>query len=345
MLNRILLIGDARRAEFAWPISWLGQRALLTCVESPGSAMKSHISLAPEVVLFVQSWPGQWHDDDVRVVHERWPLARLMALVGDWCASEGRTGRICQGVWRVNWCDVARRWGSSPDGWWNLPRLATGLELLEWRLRETTWSPVAQCRSPVARFPGIGNRRGGGDASNCGMGRGWIVIAARSWQAFDALADACALAGYPSAWQRPGEPMSFSETAAGIWDAHDGRNESWSGLEQFVRHCRPARVIALMGFPRGDDWQRVDHLGATLLAKPFELPDLWHELQGAAQGRSLGLPGKPGWPQASTSLPSAELGGPQGRQISRPRDAHPVTITDGHAGIGLTSGQAGSIVS
>lgn len=259
MDRQVLLIGDTSRDEFGGVVSWLAVRSRLQCMPSLQGALAVAGSIrAPELIVLAQSWPGQISTVAVEEAHRVWPLARLVTLLGSWCEGETRSGRPCPGVWRIFWYDFVRRlehWlqNVGPRGGvcWNLPRLSGESERL--------WCELNERPNPQ---------------------RGRVAIVAHSIPAYEALSEACTAVGHTTCWRPVGDQRIVDRASAGIWDVCRGLELEWPQIEEFARLVAPATVVITVGFPRQHDVQRATRLGATVLAKPFQLPDLWRALGG-----------------------------------------------------------------
>jgi hypothetical protein len=233
----------------------------------------------PDLIVLIQSWPGQWSAAALEGLHRAWPLARLIVWLGSWCEGETRTGRPNPGVWRIFWYDFARRlipyfqWsGEGSSSSWHLPRLATDLDRLVCELA----GRIERADAPGARSPSW---------------QGLVVIAARSREAYVSLSDACGGAGFATVWSpTTGSVRSVwragSSTTVGLWDALNGDEREWQQIASFAQRLAPASLLIALGFPRRRDADRATELGASVLAKPFQLPDLWYELQRATRTTS-----------------------------------------------------------
>jgi hypothetical protein len=163
-------------------------------------------------------------------------------------------------VWRIYWYDFARRLGPifdsdqgrSPSSW-NLPRSANEGERLLSDLGDDPQRPL-----------------------------GWISIAAQSNDGYEALADACRtlnLNPIRFTWSKSEVAHTFT---AGLWDARSGDETEWSQIRRFATAIEPSPVIVIQGFPRRDEYERAASSGIGVLAKPFQLPDLWRALGATA---------------------------------------------------------------
>ena len=167
-----------------------------------------------------------------------------------------RCGQPWAGVLRVYWHEFIARLGNElhpgdePTDLWNLPRTVTDVERLEVGCR-----PVSPTR------------------------RGLVAISAASWCVYQGLADAVAQAGYATAWVSPGRKCGVQNAAAGIWDDSNATAGRPLDLASLARGLHPAPVVALLSFPRHEDWRQAWSLGAAaVLAKPCLLDDLLAEL-------------------------------------------------------------------
>ncbi|MFO0902077.1 MAG: hypothetical protein U0939_03705 [Pirellulales bacterium] len=252
----VVVIGDGRPVEFSEALADLERRSMLHRLdvlphERELAAAVGRMEATPNVVVLLQQRPGEWTAARVEQVHARWPLARLVMLLGSWCEGEPRTGRPPPGVARVYWHQWApqsgRYWDQQGQGPhpWNLPRSHSPLDVF----LET--STVKQ---------------GGGEL---------IAIEAADESSFDSLAETLARAGYCTArWrsQRPGDVRGASVL---IWDDPGRSRHDLLRLRECCESAGGTPVIAMSGMLRWDDWQAARRWGvAHLLAKPFDLEDL-----------------------------------------------------------------------
>ena len=261
MSRQVLVVGEPSESEFQTVTSWLASRAQVTCVKSATEACETFADgRTPELIVFVQSRPGQSPTASVERLHRMWPLARLVLLLGSWCEGETRNGRPGPGVWRIFWYDFTRRLGPVFDGAdsllisWNMPRLASE-----------------------------GERLLGDLSANLKPGNGLVSIATYFKETYEFLASACHAIGYVTDWYRSDDVPKPSQAIAGIWDARRGDNNEWSQIERFARSIAPASVLVTQSFPRIEDWQQAAHCGVNLIAKPFQLPDLWRALGNCSE--------------------------------------------------------------
>jgi len=158
---------------------------------------------------------------------------------------------------RVFWYEFAARLESElarmdqPWGTWSLPRTATNAERIASRC-----VPLASSR------------------------RGLVAIAAAGAVVYEGLADACAQAGLSAVWVSPTQKCRLRAATAGIWDDSGDRTEPFRSLAAFVKRVQPAPVLALVSFPRQNDYDQSLAVGAAdVLPRPCLIDDLLASLQ------------------------------------------------------------------
>ncbi len=264
------LFGDDSPPEFGPALDCLRKHAITHhCAadsltvhrdSTAGGSLSQPLLSSPDVILLLQNRPGQWSAEMVERLHARWPLARLVALLGSWCEGEPRTGRPLPGVARVLWHQweavFGRYWESAGDAPhpWRLPRTQAATEPF-----------LADVIEPA---------RG----SRLSSPRPLVAIEAVETAGFEALADACRAAGYAVARWRADAPREVQGAAVLVWDEPGWSHEDLDRLQSCVLGAAEVPVIAILGMLRWEDWVRARGLGAAVvLAKPFVLADFcWH---------------------------------------------------------------------
>ncbi len=135
-MKHALFVGNHRHRLYRPAIEWLSERYELVCVDTPRAACGACQRQPPELIVVGQVRPGQISSAEVEQIHREAPLARLVALLGEWCEGETRTGAPWPGVPRVYWhqslgrlvSDAALRPGAQSP----LPRTSTESERLMW---------------------------------------------------------------------------------------------------------------------------------------------------------------------------------------------------------------------
>jgi hypothetical protein len=254
MRKRVLIVGETSEPDFRHLVAWLSSRCDLNFAKALPQDFSAADEIPPDVIVFLQAWPGQFRAACVERLHRRWPLARLFMVLSSWCEGETRSGKPCPGVWRVYWYDFVRRLGPIFESMgmtksWTLPRSAGDVERL---VCDLTVDPQPQ--------PGT------------------VMISAYSTDAYEALADACRALHF-DVMRYPSSPFEgATPITTGVWDARRGDELEWSQISDFARSLKPASVTVIQSFPRLGDQERASNEGLSILAKPFQLPDLWRAL-------------------------------------------------------------------
>ncbi len=224
-----------------------------------------HACCAPDVIVLLQSYPGQFAADCVEEARRIAPLARWIAVLGTWCEGEARSGQPLPGVMRVYWHQAESHFrqelallDAGLRSSWMLPVTATDEERLLAMLDEPT---------PI----GTGN----------------IAIHATNRMAFDYLADMCHLGGYTTTRIDPHNLSDVRDTIAAIYDSPalngsiDDRFELES-VRSLVGAMAPAPVYVLANFPRTETARQWKALGVrAVLAKPIGMLELLRCLRTA----------------------------------------------------------------
>lgn len=263
--GQILFVGEAELPEFREPWRWLA--AHCAAVRTARSSREAVGGISenwgvPQLIVLAQARPGQFRQSDVEALHRAAPLARLIALLGSWCEGETCSGAPWTGVLRLYWHEFVARLQRDSAGvaaWsktLSLPRTATEAEQID-----------ACCRPLACR-------------------RGAIAIAATHHDFYTAIAGGCHQAGYTTRWVRPDQDADNGFVSASVWDDSCLQAARPLLLRKFVRQVAHVPTVALLHFPRRDDWQRAIQEGATdILGKPFSMDDL---LSHIAQRLALG---------------------------------------------------------
>lgn len=222
-----------------------------------------------ELVLVAQERPGQWHAGWLDRLRAASPLTRTVAVLGNWCKGETRTGKPLGADVRLFWNEFPRWWGRQ------IERRMSG--------KTTDWSfyqPLLQ-RENLRRSGGVP------EAS-----RGLVLIAAQSRDTAEATGIACRAGGWSSVWVRPPQhvPLVLSATAI-VLDAAYLETGELAALERVRRIYGPLPVIALCDYPTAQQ----EIVGRTqdirsILGKPYQLDDLLaalHEIDQQATQRVI----------------------------------------------------------
>lgn len=237
-ITRVLWVGDRLHHEFREAASWLAEYTALSWAADGEGAVRqlAQTTAPPDVVVLAQPRPNPWHPAQLESLRQSAPQARFIALLGGWCEGSLRHPLPGAGVEAVYWHQF-------------LPRCASALG----RRERAQGEPSAERdAAPLV-----------------------VAIWAESLEAYQSLAESCCEWGYATAWLHPLRQPSVPRAAAGLFDCRSGIEASRGDLAAFVARLAPAPVIALVGFPRGDDVRIAQAAGAaSVLSKPFSHQDL-----------------------------------------------------------------------
>jgi len=266
----ILLVGNARRAEFLRAVEMLGRLGSVTEVGDAASAVEMLTSgqVVPELIVVAQAYPHQFTHEDVERLRRAVPLARVLGLMGSWCEGEMRTGSPWPAVVRVYW----HQWpgqcqrqlslmAADESSAWCLPATATEEERL-----------LADSCLPIQQRSGL------------------VAVHTRVMEMEDWLSDAMRRRGYSTVWLHPSRPVHVEGVAAALFDGSDLRGGELDELAKLCRDLSPAPVIALLDFPRIEDRRRALSAGAAaVISKPVQVEDLYWELDQALEADASGV--------------------------------------------------------
>ena len=99
-----------------------------------------------------------------------------------------------------------------------------------------------------------------------------------------ALLDACQACGYHGLWLKQQTGASASGLDVVLWDLRDRELEDTTLVAGKKSALGDIPVIAIIGFPRPDDFEKARELGlAALISKPLEINDLAWQLRRVRQ--------------------------------------------------------------
>jgi hypothetical protein len=246
----VWMAGDLDHPALAPAAAWLQGVADVAIV--PGA----HVSPSdrdPAAIVFLQARPGSLAQSDIEQFHHRAPQARLIAIVGPWCAGEPRSGRPCEGVTRIYWHQWAAR----------LPLelgLAGPAHTTGYRSRTLTETDVLlRSLTPTLHRPSP---------------TGLVAIAAISRESFSSLADACWAVGLRSAWQQPHTPPQYAGADLLLIDGWECCPPELGKGNAAHRPTSPA--VLLLDWPQPNDLSLACERGiARCIARPLLLTDLF----------------------------------------------------------------------
>ncbi len=266
----ILCIGRVDRLEFRQVPSTLEPWGMVIAAPNTDAALSQLDAEAstPDVIVVVQSYPGEFADWQIDRLRRVAPLARFVAVLGSWCEGEMRSGSPWSGAVRVYW----HQW--APQCHRELERLLAG--------QESLWSlPLTACEEE--RCLAMAARQDRGKASpslpreTAAPANGLVEIVTYQYEVYAWLAAACVDRGYAVRWRRLHDEPPAERPAVVLFDA---AGEMARELARFrrLRIERETVAIVLADFPRVADRDRFVRAGArAVLSRPFFWDDLfWH---------------------------------------------------------------------
>lgn len=250
----VLAIGDHRRQEFISVMGWLQERARVVCLRAAHQlADRSFkISAPPLLIVWLQSFASEFFEADRKAVAHTFPGVNMVCVHAAFAEGETRTGKPLAGV---------QRWPF--HGW------RGRLEPL-WRIacHESRRDDAAATRVASRNSIHVGVYSGS-------RGMNSVLCEAVRCLGFETSALATSFGSpHPRSSVHEGDPQT-SDFQVAIWeDSRDPRSEL-TGIVEFVEAVDPRPVIAITGFPRWQDADRVAASGVRhILGKPFQLPEL-----------------------------------------------------------------------
>jgi hypothetical protein len=263
--QRVVIVGDYDHGDFEPAVRWLLARTHVLLAGDAKDAARLASAESVELGLFAQARPGRFRQEDVEQLHRAAPLARLGVLLGAWCEGELRTAdKPLAGLVRMYW----HEWEAKLTPWWNSPCEGTAAA---WSLPRT--SLAGERTLAVAMLSDVGDRA-------------LAAIRARGGVSFSALAEACRAAGFAAVWLNPRQAARIGRADLVLWEGDVRRPHEWDELAQLARQFHPAPALALVNFPRREDWRLAFAAGAVdVIAKPFLVAELVRRMQWALESR------------------------------------------------------------
>ena len=265
----ILLVGQVHRDEFADAIVFLcrlGEVHLTPRLEEAVQQVRQG-SVLPQLVVLLQSRPGEFLDKKVHQLRAAAPLARLVTLLGSWCEGEMRTGVPLQGMVRLYW----HEWEPVCDR--ELVRL-----IEEKNASKPATTTVSTWAMPVTASDEerlLANRQ-----VHLPPGSGLVAIDSASSAMASWIADACEQQGYSvflSGCHRE-KTANLRGVDVVIVDASEGNRAERARIEELQARWLSARMMVLLDFPRICQRRDLQRRGVTtIVSKPITLEALlWH---------------------------------------------------------------------
>ncbi|HAA72875.1 MAG TPA: hypothetical protein DCE55_27295 [Planctomycetaceae bacterium] len=261
---RALLVGNSEHPEFAVALCWLRAHLELTVSASLDLALQ-HLRAKenPQLILLVQSRRNEISQHQIEQLHRMAPLARLVGLLGSWCEGEVRSGEPWKGVQRIYW----HQW--TPQ----LIDTASGRE----PHRSKTWV-LPRTTTPAERLLCA-------QEHHCTPQSGLIGISALSFIDFETLADACQARGLATVWLvEPGladpDTVHYADLSAILCNGGTSHRQDVHRVTHLAQKFPGLPIIAVVGYPRLDDQQRLLAAGACqMVSKPYLLDELLTALE------------------------------------------------------------------
>ncbi|MFP6671110.1 MAG: hypothetical protein VB857_06820 [Pirellulaceae bacterium] len=266
----VLFIGKSCHGEFAGALDWLRARGDVVLQPTVETALMwlQDSRCQPATIVLGLTRRGEHAARGLQQLQRTVPLANLIALVGSWCEGETRSGKPANGWSRVYWHQFPRR----AAGEFFLEEQQDGSTGLRDRVYvPKTMSDNERClllsKRPLPR----------------GCGR--IGINTLREVDYDALANACASAGYKTFWWQRATPEMIGEADCVVWDRWGLQDRELRELLCWRERWGDLPVVATIGFPRTQDYQLVaEGVVESIVGKPFVLTELLAALQESREG-------------------------------------------------------------
>jgi hypothetical protein len=252
---RIRLAGEFDHPDFGKALELLRASAQIT--DSPDEL--------PELTIVAQARPDAISGQKIESLRCEVPPARIVALLGNWCEGETRTGRPWPGVQRFYWYEF--------PAWWRrqLSLRAAGC-CTDWTDDCGLQNRVGEI-STVVNYGSLECERQNREWESRGRPCGYLVLSTPVRDTALALSDFLQPAGYATVWSPAGRrPGLICGATAAIWE---GGQLSTREADELAAFCREltrdaAPVIALLDFPRYDRCELAREVGAAaILGKPW----------------------------------------------------------------------------
>jgi CheY-like chemotaxis protein len=256
----ILLIGDTNRPEFRAATASLIEHGALSVADLSSALQTVRDGFNPALIVIAESWPGQFSNRELNELRRAAPLARIVGLLGPWLEGEARTGKPWPTMVRVYWHQASARLGRE-------------LEAIE-DGNSSLWSfPVTASEDEKLLFSG--------DAVQFDSPPTTIIaICSRHRETAEALSDICASRGWATVWLRNLPADTPLRVSAVLFDVGRGDSAELKTIAKLKAITENAPIVALVGFPRCDDIDRLCSAGASaIVSKPFLTADLLWQVE------------------------------------------------------------------
>lgn len=264
------LIGESARDEFQLVLGAVETACRLSRVPCLDEAIRRlvHGAEAPDLLILVQSWPGQFDEGQINRLRRAAPLTSVGAMLGSWCEGELRTAAPWSADIRLFWHQWPQRLAREAA------KLAAGL--------------CASWERPAA-FAGHNSNA---PPAAIGATNGVSVVFCQERAAYQWISAVLAGLGLKSTWlSEPGERMDGISLAVCDFGLITAREIDQ--VRAISNVCPGAAKLVLASFPRSNDVRLLFEAGAAaVLAKPLVLADLEWQLEqslGRLEGHAIDL--------------------------------------------------------
>jgi len=253
----VLLIGDSRWDLVRSALGSFSQcdvRQVQDLAEA--ATFVTNQGFFPELVVLVQSRPGEFSSAQLDALRAHVPLARIWRLLDSWCEGEQRSGRPPAGCTNI----YAHQWPA---------RVAAELAENKLRIHLVPFGPATATSEERLLW---------GDGQPLTKRAGLVVVCAPHAETATALAELCQLGGYDTLVVAGHQHWNVAAATAILWDCPIEAAADANRVAQLRAAAGGAPLFAMLSFPRVDDCQRAIEAGAAgVISKPFLLRDVfWH---------------------------------------------------------------------
>ncbi|GIW96247.1 MAG: hypothetical protein KatS3mg110_4288 [Pirellulaceae bacterium] len=253
--QQFLVIGQPCDNEFAAPLRWLEQRAIVSfCSNVAEAIQKAATSVVPVRAVFILcERPSCIPSKELETLYRHLPLTRVVLVLGVWCQGQTHRLMVKSGPVCWHWYEFVDRFELA----WSGGTLASDVK----------WPPTATAADKwAAQQPKATTSTAPHGVVACTS----LVVRTGDRTTFCAVADLLEPHGWNCLWWPPGQPPLWHRTTALIWDMIQGDSAEWRQLYATVHSLVALPVIVLVGFPRPEMISRITKFGhVQLLAKPF----------------------------------------------------------------------------
>ena len=281
-IPRILFIGKIHREEFRLVYENLPEvyrRNAAVTEEIPREMAEE-----PDVILLLQSFPGEYSPEEAAFLRERFPVTPILAILGSWCDGEERSGTPLAGIPRMPWTawimSAPRELEMFSHGklsLFSLPATLSAEDGFSWRAEMERKRGESFFSQEMAAF-----------CRNKEEPRRVFIYSAEMEQA-ETLREIFA---QDSVLRHVTSCMIFTDFNARsvtapdfvLADFSDFRSETKLAFSALRKRYPDAACFAFCEFPRAEQWRWLEELGVKgIFAKPFHLPDFVYQFSRAFQ--------------------------------------------------------------